>query len=134
MVELSLELDESSELDVDESLVLDDDELELDGEGELEDGEDVELADHDLNSVSLRYPSPFPSAVRNPLLRWLFDCASVADTRPSPFVSIPLKSFIPLGLAALELALLVVSSAEANAAALVSTRPNMSCLIISITL
>ena len=109
VVELSLELDE---LDVDDSLVLagDDDELELDGElDELDDGEDVELADHDLNSVSLRYPSPFASAVRNPLLSWLFARASVVDTRPSPFVSIPLKSFIPVLLLALELALLVVS-------------------------
>ena len=65
VVELSLEFDE---LDVDESLVLDgdDDELELDGVDELDDGGDVELADHDLNSVSLRYPSPFASAVRKP--------------------------------------------------------------------
>ena len=86
----------------------DDDELELDGD-ELDDGEDVELADHDLNSVSLKYPSPFASAVRNPLLSWLFARASVVDTRPSPFVSIPLKSFIPVELVALELALLVVS-------------------------
>ncbi len=70
-VGLSLELDELFGLDVDESLVLELGEDELDDgedEDELDDGEDVELADHDLNSVSLKYPSPFVSAVRNPLL------------------------------------------------------------------
>jgi hypothetical protein len=127
LFELALELDES--LVLDESLELDgdddDDELELDGE--------VELADHDLNSVSLRYPSLFVSTVRNPLFSWLFERASVVDTRPSPFASIPLKLSIPLELVELELLLVVVPSAEASVAAPASTKPIISCLIISFT-
>jgi hypothetical protein len=46
----------------------------------------------------------------------------------------PLKFVIPLEFVALVLALLVVSLAEAKAAAPPSTRPSMSCLIMSITL